>query len=170
MDCALRLKARLVLHGNRDKEMFTVQHDSSSANFSVVRLLISLTTLSNSQIPTSYVKETYMQSGIIQRDIYGRLPKLLTTHKPSKWKLDRFSYNILEAKRQLLCAVETWLLDSYKLYIVSSKKQNFYKGGNDDMIELLVAKVVDDFLVSKLEDSVDRFLRHLRQRLGLGNI
>lgn len=45
IDGSPRLKALLVCHGNRDRDRFTVQRDSLSADLSVVRLRLFLSVL-----------------------------------------------------------------------------------------------------------------------------
>lgn len=71
-DCTLRLKARLVLHGNRDKDRFKVRRDSASAELFIVRLILSLASFLGFTIATADVKGAYMQSGDITRDIFVR--------------------------------------------------------------------------------------------------
>lgn len=170
MSGVLRLKARLVLHDSRDKKRFTARRDISAADLSVVKILVSLTALLNFYLATANVKGAYMQSGIIQQNIYVRPLKRLASRRLFKWKLNRLPYGIVEAKRLWLCALETWLLDQNKLYTVSSMEQFHYKLEYDGMIELLVAEVVDNILVSGLNNYVTTFLYDLRKRFELRNV
>lgn len=68
----LRLKARLVLHGNRDVDKDNVRRDSASAELTVVRLVLALATLLGFSIATADVRGAYMQSGEAGRNIYVR--------------------------------------------------------------------------------------------------
>lgn len=66
----LLLKARLVLHGNRDRDRFSVCRDSASADLSVVRLLISLSQILDFKLCTADIYGTFMLSGPTTRELY----------------------------------------------------------------------------------------------------
>lgn len=70
----LKLKAHLALHGNRDRDRYSVRRDSDSADLSIVRLIILLTIILGFEISTTDVKGANMQSGPIQREIYVQYP------------------------------------------------------------------------------------------------
>lgn len=72
-----RMKARLCPNGNRDKLRKTVRKDSASAQFDVVRMLLSLTTLFRFRLACIDIKGAYLQSGQIKRCIYVRAPREL---------------------------------------------------------------------------------------------
>lgn len=91
----LKLKARLVLHGNRDKNRFTVRRDSASADLNTVRMIISLAQTLHFDMATADVQGAYMQSGPIKRNIFVRPPKQLPTTR-CIWKLTRLPYGIVE--------------------------------------------------------------------------
>lgn len=69
-DHTLKLKARLVLHGNRDKDKYIVRRDFASADLNVFRIVISLAQILDFRPATADVKGAYMQSGPIQRTVY----------------------------------------------------------------------------------------------------
>lgn len=104
------MKARIVFHGNRNKDPFTVRRDSSSADLAVIRLTISLGVMLGFSFGVADVKGAYMQSGPAKRDIYVRPPKEFK-QCGKVWKLTRLPYGIVEAGRQCLCAVETWMTE-----------------------------------------------------------
>lgn len=66
----MRMKARLCPHGNRDMEKGNIRNDSSSAQFYVIRMMLSLVTLLKFRIGCIDVKGAYLQSGPITRDLY----------------------------------------------------------------------------------------------------
>lgn len=105
-DGSLRLKARLVLHGNRDKDRFKVRRDSASAELFIVRVLLSISAILGFKIATADVKGAYMQSGGISRDIFVSTFKPIEARRGQLWKLLRLPYCIFEAGRQWLCSVE----------------------------------------------------------------
>lgn len=104
------MKARHVLHGNRDKDQFSFRLDSSSASLSVVRFVIFLSLILGFYLATADVKEAYMQSGPIHQDIYVRPPKYIDRRQKSIRKLLQLAYGIVEASRQWLCAIEDWMI------------------------------------------------------------
>lgn len=166
-DGHLKMKARLVLHGNRDKDRFTVRRDSASADLAAVRLLISLSQILKFCIATADIKGAYMQSGPIKRTLFVRPPKKLC-QKGMVWKLLRLPYGIVEAGRQWLCAVEQWMLEEYGLDKVPAVDQLFYKRGEDMRITLIVAKVVDDFIIGGFASEITSFLESLNKRFKIG--
>lgn len=59
MEISTKLKARFVPHGNQDRDRFTVQRDSSSADLSVTRDLLSLSVLLRLEIDIRCEKGVY---------------------------------------------------------------------------------------------------------------
>lgn len=165
-DKELRLKARNVLHGNRDKDRFGVRRDSASADLSVIRLVISLGVLLGFGFGTADVKGAYMQNGPIKRDIYVRPPKEFGM-RGKLWKLLRLPYGIVEAGRQWLCVIEQWMLHEYEMELVFGVDQLFAKRGADSNIILIVAKVVDDFFVTGAESDIKSFFDNLDRSFSL---
>lgn len=85
-DGHLKMKARLVLHGNRDKDRFTFRKDSASADLAAVRLPISFSQILKSCIATADIKGAYMQSSPIKRTLFARPAKHLY-QKGMVWEL-----------------------------------------------------------------------------------
>lgn len=98
----LRLRGRLVFHKNRDKERFSVRHDPVSADMTVVKLLLSSAAILRLNFASADVKGAYMQSRPIQRKLFFRPPKQISS-RSSVWKLTRLPHGIVEAERQWLC-------------------------------------------------------------------
>lgn len=68
----LSLKARSVLHGNKDRALFKMRRDFASVGLSAIRLVLSLGTILEFPFGTADVTGTYMQSRPIKFDIYAR--------------------------------------------------------------------------------------------------
>ena len=66
----LKLKCRLVPHGNKDVDKDEVRKDSATAQFSIIRLLLSLAVIFQFNIASLDVKSAYLQAGEFPRDIY----------------------------------------------------------------------------------------------------
>lgn len=161
------LKACNVLHGNRDQDSFTVRRDSSSADLSVVRLVIYIGPILGFSFGTADVKGAYLQSGPALRDIYVRAPKEFKC-RGKIWKLPRLPYGIVEAGRQWLWAIEDWMMHKYGMERVLGVDQLFTKRLPDSRICLLVAKVVDDFFLSGSENEIRQFFSCVNKDFKLG--
>lgn len=57
--------------------------------------------------------------------------------------------------------MKTWLFEQYKHYRVSRMELLIYERENDNKIELLLAKVVDNFIASGPDNYVTTFLYDL---------
>lgn len=108
-DSKLKMKGRLALHGNGDKDRFSVRRDSLSDDLSIVRMIISLSLLLGFNLATAHVKGAYMQSGPNHRDIYVRPRNRIDDRQTSIWKLLHLAYGIYEAGRRWLCTIENWM-------------------------------------------------------------
>lgn len=163
----LYMKARNVLHGNRDKDRFNVRRDSASADLCVIRLVISIGLILGFSFGTADVKGAYMQSGPAKRDIYVRPPKEFRA-RGKIWRLLRLPYGIVEAGRQWLCAIEDWMINVYKMERVFGVDQLFIFRIPDGTIGLIAAKVVDDFFLAGTDTEMKRFFENIDRAFKLG--
>jgi Reverse transcriptase (RNA-dependent DNA polymerase) len=95
-DGHLKLKCRMVPHGNRDREKAGLRTDSSTAQFGTIRLLLSLTVLLNLRLSSIDISGAYLQAEPLTRDIFVRPPP---GWAPSGivWKMLRPAYGLVEA-------------------------------------------------------------------------
>lgn len=96
----LKMKARLVLHVNRDCDRFSVRFDSAPTDLSILRIIIALASILGFAIATAKFKGAYMQSGPIQRELYVISPDRIRQRQNPIWKLKRLPYGIVEAGLQ----------------------------------------------------------------------
>lgn len=64
------------------------------------------------------------------------------------WKLIRLPYGIVEKERQWLYFVKLWITKSNRMEHVTYVNHLFIKRSQESSIFLIVAKVVDNFLIS----------------------
>lgn len=102
-----RMKARLVLHGNRDCDRYSVRRDWTSTDFSEVKLLLVIASILRFKVATANVIGANMQSGSIQREPYVRPPSRINIRIGTVCKLQRLAYSIVETGRQWLWVVES---------------------------------------------------------------
>lgn len=71
-DGDLKLKRRIVVHGNRDSEKDTVRSECAAADMPIVRLVLSLEAPMGFNFGTADIMGAFMQRGPIRRDVYVR--------------------------------------------------------------------------------------------------
>ena len=73
-DGNLKLKCRMVPHGNRDREKTGLRTDSATAQFAAIRILLSLAVLLNFRLSSIDISGAYLQADPLTRDIFVRPP------------------------------------------------------------------------------------------------
>ena len=164
----LKLKCRLVPHGNRDAEKESVRTDSSTARFACIRLLLSLATILHFTIASLDISAAYLQAGALGRDIYMRPPKGWTAFIDEIWKLVKPAYGLVESGRLWQLCIEKWFAE-YGLEIVPGMPQLFiFRCNTSRRILLLVAKVVDDLLLAGTDNALSTFREAIMKRFKVG--
>lgn len=69
-DESLPLKARLVLHGNRNKERFKLRRDSAATDLFFVTLVLCIASIRGFSVATTDVQGAFLQGGGLKRDIF----------------------------------------------------------------------------------------------------
>lgn len=163
----LKLKARICPHGNRDRLKDDVRKDSSTAQFDVIRLALSMAAGMNAVLGHVDIKGAYLQSGPIKRTIYVRPPRELGVERGTLWKLTKLPYGITEAGRQWAMVFEQWLTEAAGLERVSGADQLFVKRNEDGAIFMLMAKVTDDLLMVGSAGNLADFVKMLGTRFPI---
>lgn len=147
-DGSLKLKGRIVVHGNRDDDKDLVRSDSAAADMMIVILVISLAAILGFNLATADIKGAYMQSGPIRREVYLRPPRDFYHKRGVVWKLLKLPYGMADAGRQWLLRAEDWMMTTACMKRVEVVNQLFSKEKDGDII-LIAAKVIDDFLIAE---------------------
>ena len=66
----LKLKFRIVPHGNKDKYKDEVHKDSATAQFPIIRLVLSIAAFLGFTLPSIDIKGAYIQGGSLGRHIF----------------------------------------------------------------------------------------------------
>lgn len=162
---AFKFKARLVVHGNEDLQKDDIRKDAATAHLTAIRLVLSMAACYGFNLGQIDIKAAYFQSGPIRRRIYVRPPRELLLFR-TIWKLLSLPYGIVEAGRQWQLASDDFL-HTIGLSPVYSLPQCFMlkrKG----KLELLVGKIVDDFLVAGKEKALKWFSTKINARFTVG--
>jgi hypothetical protein len=107
-DGSYRLKCGLVPHGNRDEEKDALRKDPSTAQSSVIGLVLAIAMLHKFYVGSIDVVAAYLQSGPLPRRVFVRPPREWA--KPGcLWRLLRPAYGLVESGRLWQLAVEKWI-------------------------------------------------------------
>lgn len=169
-DGSLRLKARLVLHGNHDKDRFKARRDSAAAELLVVHLVLCIASLIGFSVATADVKGAYMQSGDAKREIYVGTFDPIRMPRGKLRKLNKLPHGIVDAGSKWLCSVGGWMKGEHNLSQVFGIMQLFALRDDNERICTLVAKVVDDFFIVGKPKLIDDFLSALGEKLQIGAV
>lgn len=163
------LKARLVIHGNRDADKDLIRKDAVAANLFITRFLLSVGTLMHFKFGVADIKGAFMQSGPITRELYVKPPKLLQVNRNIYWKLKKLPYGVADASRQWLKVSDKWMHDM-GFTRVFGVNQLFVLRGLDGAIKMIVAKTIDDFLVGGEAFDIHSFFSSMSKRFEVGKI
>ena len=126
----LKLKCRIVPHGNRDAEKEDIRSDSSTAQFSAIRSVLSLAAIFKLKLATIDISKAYLQSGELEREIYMRPPDTFMKQPGELWKLKKPAYGLVESGRLWQLTIEPWMIDEYELKLVPRTSTNFLQKGS----------------------------------------
>ena len=164
----LKLKCRLVPHGNRDTEKESVRTDSSTAQFACIRMLLSLATFLHLTLASLDISAAYLQAGALGGDIYMRPLKGWTSFTDEIWKLIKPAYGLVESGRLWQMCIERWFQD-YGLVPIPGIPQLFVlRCTKTKCVLLLVAKVVDDLLMAGIDSALNKFRAAITKRFKVG--
>lgn len=169
-DGSRRLKARLCPHGNRDQMKEDVRKDSATAQFHIIRLMLSLVVVLGFRIGVIDIKGAYLQSGEIKRRIYVRPPPDISGTRGSLWLLTLLPYGITEAGRQWQKVIEEWLLEDEGFERVFGVSQLFVKRNKMGKIIIIIAKVTDDLLMGGSPSEIQNFATEIKKRFDVSKV
>jgi Reverse transcriptase (RNA-dependent DNA polymerase) len=170
-DGKFSLKARIVPHGNRDKEKENIRGDSEVADHTSYRTVLALSAILNLPLFKVDVKAAFLQTGPAKRVVFVRPPSDLLL--PGKlWKLLTTTYGLTEANRIFQRQSDDVIVDPGKMGMqsVHGVKQLFIKRNSTGKIVLLIAKQVDDVLGCGIPEAQDWFITQFDKFFKIGTI
>lgn len=162
------LKARLVVHGNRDDEKDDVRKDAIAADMTTTRLVLALGMIMNFTFGVADIKGAYMQSGPAHREIFIIPPAAYKKRRRVYWKLLALAYGVCDAGRQWLKTSDIWMINDMGMQRLLGSHQVFTKRNDDGVLALMVAKTTDDFLVAGSREAVEVFFERMKDRFTVG--
>lgn len=162
------LKARLVVHGNRDEEKDEVRKDAIAADMMMTRLVLALGMIMNFSFGVADIKGAFMQSGPAHRDIYIIPPAAYKSRRKVYWKLLALAYGVCDAGRQWLKTSDSWIIKDMGMNRLTGAHQLFIKRNQEEKLVLIVAKTTDDFLVAGEKGAIEAFFGKMKERFVVG--
>ena len=145
-----------------------MHEDSATAQFPFIRLLLSLVTILSLSVASIDIKGACLQAGNLPRGIHVHPPPGWPSSPQIIWKLLKPAYGIVESERLWQLVSEDWFSRSGFLPL-PDLLQLFVRYSNAGTIEVLVAKVVDDFLIAGRTRHTQEFHDSLSQRFVAGS-
>ena len=166
-DGKLLCKARIAPHGNKDFERDNLKTDSASCPPLGVRILLSICTILHWFPSKVDIKSAFLQSGPATRDVYV-IPPRECPGRQFRWRLLVATYGLVNANAKWQLHSDTTLLD-LGLHAVVLIPQLFYMK-RDGKLCLIVAKVVDDFLIGGTKSARKWLIEMLKEKYSVGTI
>ncbi len=89
--------------------------------------------------------------------------------KPGElWKILKPAYGFVESGRLWQMTLEPWLLNTYRFEKILALPQLFVLKSNNRSLQMILAKVVYDFLLAGLPSETSRFYRTKAKRFQVG--
>lgn len=105
---------------------------------------------------TPYIKGAFIQSGPIRQEVYVLPPRYFQRKRGILWRLLKLPYEMTDVGRQWLLQVDNLFLTKAEMSRAQGINQVIRKW-DDDKITLIVAKVIDDFLVAGSSREINDF-------------
>lgn len=99
-DNKLKLECNLAPHGKRDIEKGSTRNDSSTAQFFVIRISVSILAMfPYASYATLDIKSAYFQGENLPREEYTRPPKCSVVSSFTVWQLLKYTYGLSASER-----------------------------------------------------------------------
>ena len=166
---SLRLKTRIVLHGNEDNEREDVRKDTQAASFTSIRTLLALAAIYHLHIASIDIKGAYLQSGRCRRDIFVRPPNEWRQVRGVAWKLLKLPYGLPDAGHQWQTVIDDFIL-SLGFSIIPGLPQLFKQQSASKDPPTVLAKVTDDILLVGTDSAIASFIQNIRASFDVGRL
>lgn len=162
------LKARLVVHGNRDDYKDEVRKGSIAADMMIAILVLALGMIIKFPFGVADIKGAFMHSGLANRDIYIIPLAAYMTSNRVYWKLLALAYFVCDAGRQWLKTTDSCIIKYVGMKRLTGAHQMFVKRNQDQKLTLIVSNTTEDFLVAVKKGAIESFFGQMREMFIVG--
>lgn len=168
-DKTIALKARIAPHGNEDKEKEKLTTDCQTCPPSGIRIVLSLSSLKGWKTIRIDAKRAFLKTGRATREVYVIPPtesKMRSTHR---WLLLVAAYGLVNSGAKWQHQSDDVL---FSMGLLQSKyiPQLFYSFNNQGEIQMLLAKIVDDIILTGEEGITAKFIDDFNRVFELGSV
>lgn len=129
--------------------------ESSTTQFDVVRIVLSLVTFTEFRVGIVDIKGAYLQSGPIYRKIYVRSPRLWSgARRGTLWDLLKLPYGITEEVHQWATVMEEFLFVDAGMERIFSVGKLFFNRDKMSWVISMLAKITEDLFLSGSADEI----------------
>ena len=166
-DQTLKLKDRIAPHGNEDSLRSVLKSDCSMCSPTGVRIVIMISSLFGWRIHKLDALTAFLQTGAAERDVYV-VPRRECRDRRFLWLLLAAAYGLVNANAKWQTQSDQ-LIQSLGLTQCPLVPQLFYKLSNG-RLSLVVAKIVDDLMVTGEPGEVESFQSGFGKIFKLGTV
>ena len=166
-DASLTLKARIAVHGNKDRDKDILKTDSATCPPVGIRILLSLATIYRWIVAKIDFKSAYLQTEA-ERNVYIVPPRECKTRYQQYWLLLSAAYGLANAGAKWQQLSDDVLRASGFKQLVYVP-QLFYKEGDGKTV-IVAVKVVDDILFAGEKERITEVIENIKKQYKLGTI
>lgn len=105
----LRLKFRLVRHGNHDDDKGQIRNDADTAQFPVIRFLLLHVTIHKQKLVCANIKSAFLQALGFFLEVYVNPPRGLTSEPDIYWLILKPAYGLFDTPSLWQLIIDSWL-------------------------------------------------------------
>lgn len=167
-DKSLKLKARIAPHGNENSLKNELKSDFAMCPPLGIRIILSIATIFSWILTAIDVKTAFLQTGQAGRDVYVIPPAKSSDRVPKMWLLLCAAYGLINSNAKWQVQSDQELKDMH-FEQIAVIPQLFMLRRNGRLVVLL-AKIVDDILLTGVPEVVQEVIERFNNRFTLGNI
>ena len=166
-DNSFKLKARIAPHGNKDSMQSELRSDCCMCSPTGLKIVLMTAAIFKWKLVKADVKNAFLQTGLAERDVYV-IPPRESSNRKSLWLLLAAAYGLVNANSKWQLQSDT-AITNMGLTQCRYIPQLFYMKKNRKTV-LLVAKIVDDMLVTGETSYVKSFVHKFNTQFTLGTV
>ena len=175
-DGTIKPKARLVIRGFEEKEKDDLQKDAPTAAKTSLRIAFGIAVDNEWDIVSIDIKAAFLQSRLIEREVFVQPPKDVEMEKGKLWRLRKPAYGLVDAARcwylslrdellgvgckqsQLDKAVFRWMVDKKLQGIFLLHVDDFFLSGSSRFFKSVGHAIIEKYTVGTLKSSNFRYV------------
>ena len=164
-------KARLCMRGDQEADVQNIAKDAPTVNKINIKLMLTEAVRRGWEIESSDVTRAFLQTSMIDRDVYVRPPIEAGLPSNKVWKLKRPAYGLIDAAHSFFInyadnlislGCETCNMDSATFY-------HFNEASDTRQLNGIIAAHIDDSLIVSNEEMRQQVIEKMKDRFTFGS-